>query len=131
MIYVPGRGLQLEHRLIMEQVLGRPLEPDEHIHHIDGNVTNNDPANLQIVTNSEHGRLHHALVAYTREELVEAIHELARRTGRRPVFNALDQFPDLPSRTAFKTHFGSWGDALDSAGYPRYDHKSHALRKIA
>lgn len=42
----------------MEQVLGRALSSDEIVHHIDGNKRSNDPSNLQIVTRSEHARIH-------------------------------------------------------------------------
>lgn len=46
------------HRLVAEQMLGRELLPGEVVHHIDGNKHNNDPSNLQVLTRSEHIRLH-------------------------------------------------------------------------
>ena len=46
------------HRVIAEQMLGRPLEKGEIVHHIDGNKRNNDPSNLMVMTQSEHCRLH-------------------------------------------------------------------------
>ncbi len=46
------------HRLVMAAKLGRPLNPDEHVHHVDGNHANNNPANLMVVSNAEHMRLH-------------------------------------------------------------------------
>lgn len=53
----------LEHRYVMAQHLGRPLRQAEHVHHIDGDRTNNALHNLQLVSNSEHAHLHrlHAL----------------------------------------------------------------------
>ena len=48
------------HRVIAEQMIGRPLIKGEIVHHIDGNKQNNDPANLQVMTQSEHMRLHFA-----------------------------------------------------------------------
>ena len=46
------------HRVIAEQVIGRPLAKGEIVHHIDGNKQNNDPSNLQVMTQSEHMKLH-------------------------------------------------------------------------
>lgn len=36
------------HRIIAEQVLGRPLKSGEVVHHIDGNKRNNNPENLMV-----------------------------------------------------------------------------------
>jgi hypothetical protein len=45
----------LEHRLVMEQHIGRFLEPTEVVHHIDENPSNNDIANLRLYSSqSEH-----------------------------------------------------------------------------
>jgi HNH endonuclease len=47
-----------EHRLIMEDHIGRPLESWEHVHHINENPKDNRIENLQMVTASEHGKIH-------------------------------------------------------------------------
>lgn len=52
-------GHIMEHRLVMSNKLGRPLLPSEHVHHIDGDKTNNSPDNLEIVNKSEHHRSHY------------------------------------------------------------------------
>lgn len=59
--YMPGHpacnsnGYVRQHRLVMEQKLGRPLLPTEVVHHIDNDPANNDPANLQLFrSNGEH-----------------------------------------------------------------------------
>lgn len=45
-------------RILMEVKLGHPLKPDEDVHHIDGDVTNNDLTNLEVIDHREHERRH-------------------------------------------------------------------------
>lgn len=45
-------------RILMEEKLGHPLKPDEDVHHIDGDVTNNDLNNLQVLSHKMHEQLH-------------------------------------------------------------------------
>lgn len=47
----------LEHRFVMEQHIGRYLSPDEVVHHIDNNPTNNKIENLRLYSSqAEHIR---------------------------------------------------------------------------
>lgn len=59
--YLRNSKDQYIHRLVMEEHLGRKLRNDEHIHHVDGNVTNNDISNMVIMSNSEHRKLEYKL----------------------------------------------------------------------
>lgn len=47
-----------EHRMIMEDTLGRKLKFNEIVHHIDGNSRNNSIDNLKLMTRKEHNKLH-------------------------------------------------------------------------
>ena len=47
-----------EHRIVMEQHLGRPLTSDELVHHRDHNKRNNHIENLQVMSRADHARLH-------------------------------------------------------------------------
>lgn len=51
---VTGRGQVLEHRLVMETQLGRPLKRTEHVHHLNGDRADNRPENLEVMTRDEH-----------------------------------------------------------------------------
>ena len=52
-------GLIAEHRLIMSQILGRPLKENEFVHHRNGVKDDNMPANLLLVLK----RIHNGIVS--------------------------------------------------------------------
>lgn len=92
LIYTPnhpaakkGHPYVQEHRLVMEEQLGRYLEPYEVVHHKDGDRQNNDPSNLVVKTRgrhvSEHFKASHEVLQMRIEnaELKEEIDTLKAR----------------------------------------------------
>jgi hypothetical protein len=49
-----------EHRLVMEQILGRPLTGNETVHHLNGDGLDNSPENLCVMPQWTHAKLHSA-----------------------------------------------------------------------
>lgn len=66
-IWVDGKQVRVKrHRLIMERHLGRALSPDEDVHHINGNKSDNRIENLEVISHSEHSRVTNANRTYRR-----------------------------------------------------------------
>ena len=54
-----GAGYVPEHRLVLEAKLGRYIDTAiEEPHHLDGDILNNDPSNLVVLSRVEHRRTH-------------------------------------------------------------------------
>jgi len=66
-----NKGYVLKHRYIMAQILGRPLERWEQVHHRDGNKTNNSPSNLELRSLHHHGN--GASITPNAEELLKRV----------------------------------------------------------
>lgn len=78
-------GYVREHRLVMEEQLGRLLTREEVVDHIDGNRANNDPSNLRVF-GSNHEHLVATLTGRSPEHTPEGLQrmsESARRTNAR------------------------------------------------
>ena len=63
MLWCPGHpdahaGRVYEHRLVMEEKIGRPLVAGEQVHHRNGDKQDNRPENLELVDIREHPKLH-------------------------------------------------------------------------
>jgi len=56
--YCNQDGYVMEHRLVMEEKIGRYLNKEELIHHINGNKIDNRPENLEIVSKGGHVTKH-------------------------------------------------------------------------
>ena len=74
-----GNKYQFEHRLIMEQYLGRYLKPEEIVHHINGIRNDNRVENLVLTTKSKHQ--HYTLVKQLQEKIRVLESKLAELTG--------------------------------------------------
>lgn len=111
-VYVKGRGTVLKHRLVMEQLIGRELTPDEEVHHKDGDKSNNDPKNLELMpSRTEHAREH----AWSREELLELLIRYNDIYGHWPSWSNAAEHSQMPHPNTFATHFGSWREAKKCA----------------
>lgn len=55
---------------------------------------------------------------FEREELIETLTDLAEELGRRPTRDELEQHTNV-TEAPFRREFGSWGKALQAAGFPR------------
>ena len=67
-------GYVMEHRLVMEDELGRRLKDDEDVHHLNEDTTDNRPENLIVVSRSEHKQIHDLM--RKRDDLQERIKKL-------------------------------------------------------
>jgi HNH endonuclease len=72
------RGGRHEHRVVMEQKLGRRLTSEELIHHDDHTRGNNDPGNLLLTNRVEHARLHNT----GRKQSIQTVRTRVEATAR-------------------------------------------------
>lgn len=56
--FANAKGYVSLHRLVAEAYLGRFLQSNEIVHHIDGNHRNNHWSNLSVMTQSDHATIH-------------------------------------------------------------------------
>ena len=56
--YATKAGYVLEHQLVMEKKLGNYLQPNEKVHHINGDKLDNSIENLIVLSHRTHARIH-------------------------------------------------------------------------
>lgn len=113
-IYVPSHpnamkcGCVYEHRLIMEDLLGRYLTPEEQVHHRDENPSNNDPDNLFLCPTQKDHSLEHA---YDDDFMIELLIRYCDLYGSFPTKKQCDGHPEMPHSSTYIRHFGSWSES--------------------
>lgn len=103
-----------EHRWVMEQHLGRPLQANELVHHLDGNKLNNALENLALTTRADHAQ-HHG-TKYFRD----ATHKecrVCRRVLPRDAFHLNHQAMQTNALDPHKTDCKTCASHLSSARY--------------
>lgn len=75
-----SRGYILEHVLVMTEMLGRPLQSGEVVHHKDGNRLNNSKDNLRLMTRSQHTSHHRYLntLSISNRKCIKCKHDSTR-----------------------------------------------------
>jgi hypothetical protein len=65
-------------------------------------------------------------MAYTNTELLDALHEFVDEHGHPPTVTEVNGTDEFPSADTFVSHFGTWNNALDAAGFePRLRRRSN------
>jgi len=75
--YSAATGYIREHRLVMEEKIGRYLRPEEKVHHLNGIRTDNRISNLALVSVGNHQ--HHTLLKLSQKHIRELEAQLSQQ----------------------------------------------------
>lgn len=110
--YVSGRGWVLQHRLVMAELLGRPLEHHEQVHHINGDKADNCPENLHLFPwAGDHSRLHNTLTRWSRHHDT-CVH--CSTTARKHVGRGLCTLCHQRDQNGTTGLIGTWANRYDA-----------------
>ncbi|SMB97718.1 Homeodomain-like domain-containing protein [Thermanaeromonas toyohensis ToBE] len=100
-----------EHRIIIEQHLGRKLQSDEIVHHVNERRDDNRLENLVVIKRADHMRLHQT--KYSKADLLILLAQLAVKLGRLPrTYDIRAHKGELPSLVTYYRRFGSFINAI-------------------
>lgn len=110
-------GYVLEHRLVVSRELDRPLEADEHVHHINGVRDDNRPGNLILMTAEDHWAHHADERRIGRDVLLAHLVRIGAKFGRTPTSADMNEDPLSPYHPTYIREFGSIRAAQRAAGF--------------
>jgi len=87
----PGGGSVPEHVIVVERAQGTKVQPDQSVHHVDGDKLNNSPSNLIVMSRSEHSRLH---------AIWRSLDDPSKKRRIKRKFESLDASEPLKMRTS-------------------------------
>lgn len=106
-------GYVLEHRYIMSEHIGRPLKPEEVVHHRNENRMDNNLDNLELIgSHGLHTALHHTA---TNDEVLQQIRDFYATHNRKPKVTEMKPANGLASYKTYQARFGNCKRAIDIA----------------
>lgn len=104
----------LYYRAVMEAHIKRELLPNEIVHHINGDQTDDRLENLQLVSWGDHSAFSNK--KYCLEFMVACLRQYLKDHGKRPTMKRWNELRLLPNVKTYQARFGSWSNALREAG---------------